>query len=232
MSRHSLRPVHFARPSVEQLEDRLTPAVTATFIAGVLVVVGDGADNNIVVSAAADGALQVTNDDATVPIRAVFGRPVLARTALVVAFGRGGDDAITADPSLGTVAAAFYGGDGNDTLIAGHKGNSVLSGDGGTDELVGGGGNDALFGGDGIDTLSGGEGNDLLSGGAGDDALDGGAGRDLLLGGLGNDKLDGGGADGAIDVLFGGPGADTFIVTAGENDVFADFNPDEGDVLA
>lgn len=228
MSRLSVRPARFARPSVEQLEDRVTPAVTATFVAGVLVVVGDAADNNIVVSAADNGALQVTEDGATVPIRAFFRRPVLANTALVVVFGQGGDDAIAADPSLGTVPAAFYGGPGNDTLLAGHQGNSLLSGDGGNDTLQGGGGHDALFGGAGVDDLRGGEGHDLLSGGADDDALNGEGGRDLLLGGFGDDKLDGG-QDGAVDVLVGGPGADAFFIFDGEDDVLADFNPDEGD---
>jgi Ca2+-binding RTX toxin-like protein len=200
--------LRYESPSVEQLEDRLTPATTAFFAFGVLTVVGDSADNDIVVSSDG-GNLEVTDGGVTVAIRSFGGTPTLARTRAVVIAGLGGNDTLTVDASMGTVPAALSGGTGDDTLNANHAGASALSG------------------GDGNDTLNGGDANDVLHGGDGDDTLNGGGGRDLLYGGRGNDTLDGGGADGLRDILFGGPGADTFIKTAGEDDIFFDFDPDE-----
>jgi Ca2+-binding RTX toxin-like protein len=196
----------------EPLEDRLTPATTAYFAFGVLTVVGDAADNDIVVESVA-GDIQVTDGGQAVAIRSLRGAPTLANTRAVAVFGLGGHDALTIDASLGAVPALLSGGAGDDDLTAGHLGNSVLSGDGGDDTLQGGGGKD------------------LLLGGAGNDDLDGGAGYDLLYGGFGNDTLDGGGADGSRDVLIGGPGADVFNRTADEADVFLDFDPDEDTIL-
>jgi Ca2+-binding RTX toxin-like protein len=181
------------RLALEPLEDRATPAVTATFAFGVLSVVGDAAANDIVVSADAAGRLQVTSDGEAVPIRS-FGRvATTANTLLVAVNGRGGDDAIATDASLGDTAAVLAGGDGNDAVTAGHAGYAALDG------------------------------------GAGDDELTGGAGYNVLLGGAGDDTLDGGGQDGKADLLVGGPGADTFVLHAGENDVILFFNPGEGD---
>jgi len=186
-----------ARLSLEQLECRLTPATTATFAFGVLTVVGDATDNDVVVKSV-NGNVQVTDHGNTVAIQSLRGTPstpTLAQTHLVVIAGQAGNDKLTVDASMGTVPAILLGGDGNDTLTAKHAGSSILYG------------------------------------GAGDDVLTGGSGADLLLGGPGNDRLDGGGADGKRDILVGGPGADTFVKTAGENDVFLDFNPAEGDKI-
>jgi Ca2+-binding RTX toxin-like protein len=110
----------------------------------------------------------------------------------------------------------------------------VVSGNGGDDTIT----IDASLGSTAA-ALSGGAGNDkldadhagyaLLDGGAGNDDLNGGPGYNVLLGGIGDDRLDGGGQDGKVDLLIGGPGADTFVLSEGENDVIAFFNPGEGD---
>jgi Ca2+-binding RTX toxin-like protein len=191
------------RPSLEALEDRVTPAVQAYFAGGVLAVVGDANANTITVAADANGQLQVTADGAAVSIQSAV-TPTLAQTLAVAVFSQGGNDNITIDASLGTVAAALYGGTGDDTLTANHNGYSLLYGDYGNDTLNGGGGNDLLLGYDGNDTLN------------------GRGGSDYLLGGYGNDRLDGGGTDGRRDILIGGPGGDTFVRYAGENDLFLD----------
>src|SRR5262245_8589374 len=136
--------LHRSSLSFEQLEHRLTPATQAFFAAGVLTVVGDGANNDIGVSAV-NGNLQVTDQGQLVPIRS-SGTPTLARTVAVVVAGRDGNDTVTLDASLGTVPAAVAGGLGNDVLTAAHNGNCVLSGEQGDDKLQGGGGRDVLFG--------------------------------------------------------------------------------------
>ncbi len=53
---------------------------------------------------------------------------------------------------------------------------------------------------------------DVLMGGAGDDILSGGAGEDWIFGDAGHDVLSGGQDRGASDLLFGGPGNDTFQI--------------------
>jgi Ca2+-binding RTX toxin-like protein len=187
--------------------------VTAAANFGVLTVLGDGDNNNIVVSAEL-GNVIVTEDGAAVPISTPSGDPLaLADLLLVAVYAGAGDDSVTLDASLGTVPAALAGGGGNDVLTASHAGNTLM------------------LGGDGNDILDGGGGNDLLYGDAGNDALNGGGGSDLLAGGIGNDTLDGGGTDGRRDILIGGLGAYTFVRHAGESDVLLDVRASQGDVI-
>ena len=117
----------------------------------------------------------------------------------------------------------------------------VISGNGADDEINGLGGDDELYGGYGDDILRGGEGNDVLDGGRGSDVLEGGAGDDILVSrsDAGEQKIgqillgqetrpDPDGevdrdidklavyADQALtadDVLIGGEGRDTFLIT-------------------
>lgn len=128
----------------------------------------------------------------------------------------GGMRADYVDCQTGRVQLVAEGGGGNDTL----RGNSAA------DILTGGTGNDLLEGGSGNDTLRGGDNNDTLRGGAGADSLYGDGGDDRLEGGI----------DGAIDVLYGGVGADVFVaewyVSGGQRrnrDNPRDFSSREGD---
>jgi Ca2+-binding RTX toxin-like protein len=153
-------------------------------------------------------------------------------------FGGDGADAMYGDASASLLGGAFHGGD----FLDGEAGDDALVGGGGEDHLVGGVGDDLLIGDDegggvdaqfhGADTLEGGAGDDVLLGNGGNDALMGGAGNDLLQGGAGDDILDGGeGGDhlsggagddmlygDALDVLEGGEGNDTYVLTIGEGD--------------
>jgi len=104
------------------------------------------------------------------------------------------------------LAAGTATGQGNDTLFS-------------IESVVGSGFADTMSGNNAANTLAGGGGNDTVDGRAGDDQLDGGTGNDVLYGGLGNDSVT------------GGAGADTFYFTSTGHDIFADFNPGEGDVL-
>ncbi|WP_159596124.1 putative Ig domain-containing protein [Hydrogenophaga sp. BPS33] len=149
-----------------------------------------------------------------------------------------GDD-ISSQQGAYAIDTAFHGvdhlqgGDGNDGLWGGGKGDTLhggkgddeLQGDGdaldgkahGDDQLFGEEGNDRLQGDGGDDTLVGGQGNDRLVGDSetlgaqyhGDDRLFGGQGDDVLFGNGGNDLLDAG--DGHNQV-FGDEGDDTYIV--------------------
>src|ERR1700722_9700136 len=138
-------------PTLEQLEDRLVPAVTATFVpnAGTLVVLGDAANNQIVVSRDVAGHILVNGG----AVSARGAAPTVANTSLIQVFGQAGNDRISLDETNGALPSAnLFGGDGNDTLIGG-SGNDMLFGQAGNDTLMGKGGNDMLFGGDGNDTL-------------------------------------------------------------------------------
>jgi Ca2+-binding RTX toxin-like protein len=66
-----------------------------------------------------------------------------------------------------------YGGDGDDYIEGGLKGDR-LYGEAGDDTIYGGAGTDRIYGGDGDDYIDGGEEIDILNGGAGDDYIVGG----------------------------------------------------------
>lgn len=81
-------------------------------------------------------------------------------------------------------------------------------------------GNDYIYGNSGNDTLLGGYGSDTLLGYYGDDYLYGEYGSDNLDGGEGNDTLDGYGRGVEFDNLWGGGGADTFVLGRAFGDVY------------
>ena len=137
--------------SLELLDRRLLPAVTATFSAahGVLTIVGNAHDNTVAVSRNAGGMIHVNSG----AVRVRGGRPTFANTKLIQVFGLGGNDNLSLDETHGALPKAnIFGGAGNDT-ISGGSGNDVLMGGSGNDILLGKGGNDLLFGGDGNDTM-------------------------------------------------------------------------------
>jgi Ca2+-binding RTX toxin-like protein len=191
-------------PKLEPLDDRIVPAIIATFIpsTGVLTVLGDNADNTITVSRNAGGHILVNGG----AVPTVGGTPTVANTTLLELFGQGGNDTLALDETNGALPRAFlFGGAGNDTLIGG-SGNDELFGQAGNDVLMGMGGNDLLFGGAGDDLLVGGAGNDQVFGEGGNDQMvwNPGDGTDLIEGGAGNDTV----------VVNGSNAAETFTATA------------------
>jgi hypothetical protein len=150
--------------SLEPLGLRLTPAVTASFSAGILTVFGDSLDNTIQVSRNAAGSLLVNNGAVAV----LGGTPTVANTSLIQVFGQNGNDTITFNEATGALPRGnLFGGSGNDTLTGG-SGNDMLFGQSGNDTLLGKGGTDFLFGGSENDTLTGGDANDQVFGESGD----------------------------------------------------------------
>jgi Ca2+-binding RTX toxin-like protein len=177
-------------------------AITSNFNNGALSVFGDALDNNTAVSRNAAGGILVNGG--AVPVTG--GTPTVANTALIQAFGLGGNDTITLDESNGALPRAnLFGGEGNDVLTGG-SGNDQLFGQGGNDTLLGRGGFDLLFGGTGNDTLTGGDADDQMFGEAGDDRMiwNPGDDTDLHEGGEGNDTSE----------VNGGGGAENFTLTA------------------
>jgi Ca2+-binding RTX toxin-like protein len=177
--------------------------VTASFspTAGTLSVIGDQADNNIIVSRDAAGRILINGGAVAI----VGGTATVANTSLIRVFGQAGNDQISLDETNGALPAAnLDGGAGNDTLTGG-SGNDMLFGDAGNDILLGKGGDDQLFGGAGDDTLTGGTGNDSVFGEAGNDRMiwNPGDGTDVNEGGTGIDTVE----------VNGGNAAETFTVT-------------------
>ena len=191
-------------PVLEPLNERILPAVMASFSpgAGILSVLGDTRNNTIIVSR--DAAGQILVNGGYVAIQG--GAATVANTTLIQVFGQDGNDNISLDETNGALPTAnLFGGSGNDTL-AGGSGNDVLFGQAGNDTLLGKGGNDLLFGGDGNDVLIGGPGNDQVFGEAGNDRMiwNPGDGTDLNEGGDGIDTVE----------VNGGNGAEVFSATA------------------
>jgi Ca2+-binding RTX toxin-like protein len=179
-------------------------AITASFSpsARILSIFGDAAQNKVTISRTASGNILVNGGAVSV----IGGKPTIANTGQIQAFGLAGDDVITLDESNGALPAAnLFGGDGNDTLTGG-SGADQLFGQSGNDTLNGKGGNDFLFGGDGNDTLIGGTGDDQMFGQGGNDRMiwNPGDGTDLMEGGDGTDTAE----------VNGGNGAETFTITA------------------
>lgn len=192
------------QPTIEMLDDRVTPAVTAFFDAptGLLSIMGDNASNTIEVSRNAAGNILINGG----AVNVVGGVPSIANTATIQIFGQGGNDLITLNESKGALPAAqLFGGSGNDTLIGG-SGADMLFGQAGNDVLMGKGGNDFLFGGTENDTLTGGDGSDQVFGEAGDDRMiwNPGDDTDLNEGGAGIDTVE----------INGGDSSEVFTITA------------------
>ena len=179
----------------EHLGERVVLSVTASFdpTAGVLSVIGDHRDNNIVVSRDVAGHILINGGAVSINGSA----PTVANTRLIQVNGQAGNDQIALDEAFGALPAAkLYGGSGNDVLTGGSA-NDILYGDAGNDTLLGNGGNDQLFGGAGNDTLTGGTGNDSVFGEAGNDRMiwNNGDNTDLNEGGTGNDTVEVNGAN-------------------------------------
>ena len=179
-------------------------AITASFnaAAGVLSIFSDNLDNTVTVSRNAAGNILINGG--AVPV--LGGNPTVANTALIQAFGLGGNDNLLLDESAGALPAAnLFGGAGNDTA-GGGSGDDQLFGQGGNDVLLGRGGFDLLFGGAGNDTLTGGDADDQVFGGGGDDRMiwNPGDDSDLFEGGAGTDTVE----------VNGGGGAEVFAITA------------------
>jgi Ca2+-binding RTX toxin-like protein len=182
-------------PGVEELQARLAPAVTASFSAGVLSVIGDYLNNTIAVSRDAAGKLLVNGGAVSVK----GGTPTVANTALIQVFGLGGNDTITLNEANGALPRAnLFGGAGNDTITGGS----------GADMLFGQAGNDVLLGKGGADFLFGGADNDTLTGGDADDQVFGESGNDRMIWNPGDDT----------DLNEGGAGIDTVEVNGGNGD--------------
>lgn len=179
------------RLALESLQERWTPAVTASFAAGtgVLTVNGDAQANNITISRNSAGNLLVNNGAVTI----MGGKATVANTTRIQVDGKDGNDTITLNEAGGALPAA------------------VLNGGSGHDRLTGGSGADQLFGQEGNDVLLGMGGADQLFGGGHNDTLTGGAGNDKVDGQWGTDRLIWNNGDGS-DVNEGGDGVDTVEV--------------------
>ena len=192
----SVRNVSKFAPGLDKLEAREVPAVMAFFNTDTLTVLGDGAANDIVVSADASGNLQVTNGGAAVAITSTIGTPTKTALKTITVDAKGGDDSVVVDRSVNVLDAGgklvssangtLSGGSGNDTIrvlsggfVGGVVGNPIV----GNFTYFGGSGNDFLDSGFGNDTMFGEGGNDTLRWLPGTlvDRFDGGAGNDTAI---------------------------------------------------
>lgn len=184
----------FSTLDVPQAFFRLKPdVITAFFSGGVLTVNGGDMDNEIILSRDAEGRLLVNGG--LVDIEG--GDPTILNTIRIDIFGRGGDDRLMLDESLGALPPVRLFGEAGDDFLSAGSGSDLLDGGTGNDTLLGMGGADALLGGDGDDSLTGGDGEDSVSGDNHDDRLIWNAGDDTDLneGGQGIDTIEVNGDD-------------------------------------
>jgi uncharacterized protein GlcG (DUF336 family) len=190
-------------PSLEPLEQRFAPAVTASANAGLLDVKGDAADTILVAHIGANFAVL----DNGVLIASIS-EDVVQRVR------------VTAGPL--TTAIDVTGVDVRTEVIGSPGNDLILAGDGNTTIIDGGGGNDAILGGTQKSFIAGGNGNDTILA-RGPSVMLAGKGDNNLLGGADRDRLyaDGGGANAlsggaGVNRYFGGEGPTT--VTLGPDD--------------
>jgi Ca2+-binding RTX toxin-like protein len=140
-------------PQVIQLQPQPEPPpIVATFsaVSGMVAILGNSLDNQIIVSRDAAGKILVNGG--AVPFTG--GTPTVANTTVIQVFGLGGNDLISLNETTGALPRAIlFGGDGNDTIF----------GSDGPDVLLGGAGDDVLVGGPGVDVLDGGAGTNVVT---------------------------------------------------------------------
>lgn len=142
------------------------------------------------------------------------------RVTVDVRGSRGND--VLIGPKYGS--ATFYGGEGDDRLIAlssslsahhrfyGGAGNDYLLGGGGRDTLDGGTGDDSIFGTAARNLIYAGHGNDMVVDGDGSSVVQTGPGRNRISLGGGNDTIH---AGTGINLIDPGPGAVVFVLAYG-----------------
>ncbi len=180
-------------------DDNVTNNIQIGYSTPAYVLLGEGNDTY-------DGSDQVNNQSSTV-------------------LGGGGDDTIVGGQYNDTLF-----GDEADTFVfelgvapvkpspAGFPLAPYDAANDGDDTIDGADGDDTIAGGGGNDRLSGGNGNDVVSASSGNNQLYGGNGADTLTGGTGSDYLYGGPrGDGFLDILTGGGGSDTFVLSYSED---------------
>ncbi len=148
-SRTPIRRPQGNRMAVEQLPDRIVPAIMVTVdaIAGDLTVISDAASDTIALTRDATGNIYVNG-------QTYFGAHV-GITNNINIYGQGGNDTIDVSGVYGYAGSSFLnGGDGHDTLVGG-SGHDGLFGFTGNDTLKVSAGNDTYNGGDDSDTLVG-----------------------------------------------------------------------------
>jgi len=132
---------------IEPMDGRVVMSVGAVFseAAGVLTALGDSANNSIVIGRDVSGKILINGG--AEPIAG--GRPTVANTSLIQAFGQAGSDTITVDEANGMLPDVNLFGD----VLTGGSGNDLLFGQAGNDTLTGGDGDDQVFGEAGNDRM-------------------------------------------------------------------------------
>lgn len=135
--------VRRARFDVLHLESRITPALTANLLNGVLTVLGDSAANSVTVNLSGSNL-------AVSPLGSTFAS---SSVSTIVVDGGIGNDTIAIAGGI-TQQCWLHGGAGDDRIISGGWGNDLIFGGNGNDYLDGGPGNDTIYGGAGTDALA------------------------------------------------------------------------------
>jgi Ca2+-binding RTX toxin-like protein len=184
---------------LESLEDRRMMSVSYNATTGTVAITGT-AGNDYITAYSNSSTGKTTFYGASASPTSIITGGILK----VEVYASGGNDTVrltsmVAKPtyiSLGDGNDVFYGGAGNDIVVAGN----------GDDIVLAGAGNDNVYGGFGNDAIDGQAGNDYLYGGDGNDIITGGTGKDYMYGQNGNDTIYA--KDRVSEVVDGGLGYD------------------------
>ena len=146
-----------------------------------------------------------TSERVTVKVKGSRGEDVMIgpKYAGATFYGGAGDDKLIAKSGRRKSVHHFYGGHGNDTLIGGH-GTDILDGGSGNDVILGGNGNSTIYGGTGDDIIKDGEGGSVIHTGPGTNQVTTAGGDDIIYVGPGENQIRLGPGNAKIIVDYGG----------------------------
>jgi Ca2+-binding RTX toxin-like protein len=119
-------------------------------------------------------------------------------------YGGAGNDRLIAIASNASAQHAFYGGAGNDHLQGGAIGRDTLDGGTGDDTILAGGGRNLIFAGHGNDHVTGGDGSSIIHTGAGRNQIKLAKGNDTLHTGPGINHVQTGSGNTVFAPAYGG----------------------------
>jgi Ca2+-binding RTX toxin-like protein len=146
-----------------------------------------------------------TSERVAVNVQGSRGADVMigAKYAGATFYGGAGDDMLIAKSGRGKDVHLFYGGAGNDTLIGGN-GRDILDGGAGNDVIRGGAGRSKIYGGPGNDDISDGEGGSEIHTGPGRNRVKSAGGDDTIYIGSGHNTIEPGKGRATFHVAYGG----------------------------
>jgi hypothetical protein len=147
-----------------------------------------------------------TSERVTVDVRGSKGDDIMIgpKYGGATFYGGAGDDQLIAIGTLPSAHHIFYGGAGNDHLQGGQGGRDTLDGGTGDDTIYAGGGRNLIYAGHGNDDVTGGDGSSVIHTGPGRNQIKLARGNDTIHAGTGINHVSAGTGNTVFVPLYGG----------------------------